>query len=206
MEQLHGKARTSRYGPLSEHPDPAHGEAVAAFLELFAPHVPAVMRVATALVGAADAEDAAQEALVRAWQADRDPKDIAAPRAWLLRITVNLCTDWCRGRFGTRRRVTGSLDAVAGTDALATLAFDPGTSDHTGALDVRRAINGLERDLRVVVALRYYAGLDSAEIGSLLGIPAATVRSRLRRALSVLRERLVAPQPLPNAADPKGGR
>jgi DNA-directed RNA polymerase specialized sigma24 family protein len=85
---------------------------------------------------------------------------------------------------------------VAGTDALATLDFDPGT----------RALNGLERDLRVIVALRYYTGLDSAEIGSLLGIPPATVRTRLRRALSLLRERLVAPQPLPNAADPEGGR
>jgi RNA polymerase sigma-70 factor (ECF subfamily) len=154
------------------------------------------MRVATALVGAADAEDAAQEALVRAWQADQDPSEIAAPRAWLLRITVNLCTDWRRGRFGTRRRVTDSLDAANGADTLATLDFDPGTSDHTGAMDLRRAVNSLERDLRIVVALRYYAGLDSARIGSMLDIPAATVRTRLRRALTLLREHLaVTPQP-----------
>lgn len=208
MEQLRESVRTSRDGPLSERAAPAHGEAVDAFLELLALHVPAMMRVATALVGAADAEDAAQEALVRAWQSDHDLRTISAPRAWLLRITVNLCTDWYRGRFGKRRRVTQSLDAVAGTDVLATLDFDPGTSDHTGALDLRRAINSLERDLRIIVALRYYAGLDSAEIGSLLGIPSATVRTRLRRALSVLRERLVAPQslPLPYTTDPKGGR
>ncbi len=139
MEQLRGNVRTSRDGQLSEHSDPADGEAVSAFLELLAPHVPAMIRVATALVGAADAEDAAQEALVRAWQADHNLRNISAPRAWLLRITVHLCTDWYRGRFGRRRRVTGPLDAAAGTNALATLDFDPGTSDHTGALDLRRS-------------------------------------------------------------------
>jgi RNA polymerase sigma factor (sigma-70 family) len=206
LEQPRGRARTTSDGLVSERSAPSNAEAVTAFLELPASHMPAVMQVATALVGAADAEDAAQEALLRAWQADHDTHAIVAPRAWLLRITVNLCTDWCRGRFGTRRRVTRSLDEVDGTDTLATLDFDPGTSDHTGAMDVRRAINGLERDLRIAVALRYYAGLDSAEIGSLLGIPAATVRTRLRRALTLLRERLVLSQPQPDAIDPKGGR
>lgn len=204
MEQSHIIARAGRDGPLSEQPSPADESAVEAFLERLAPHVPAVLRVATALVGAPDAEDAAQEALVRAWQADPDLHDITSPRAWLLRITVNLCTDWRRGRFGTRQRVTESLDIAGGTDLLATLDFDPGTSDHTGALDVRRAVNGLERDLRIAVALRYYAGLDSAEIGNLLGIPPATVRTRLRRALTLLRAHLATPRP--NVHDPKGGR
>ena len=209
MAQLRSTAYAGRDGPPSERPATASEDAVDTFLERLVPHMPAVLRVATALVGAADAEDATQEALVRAWQADPDLRDVAAPRAWLLRITINLCTDWRRGRFGTRLRVTDSLDASGDSDLLATIEFDPGTSDHTGALDLRRAINCLERDLRVVVALRYYACLDSAEIGNLFGIPSETVRTRLRRALTLLRAQLCAPQPLPNdsnANDAKGGR
>ncbi len=48
----------------------------------------------------------------------------------------------------------------------------------------------LPDDLRVVVALRYYAGFDATEIGNTLKIPPATVRTRLRHALRLLRERL----------------
>jgi RNA polymerase sigma factor (sigma-70 family) len=208
MAQSHSTAYAGRDGPPSERSAPPSEDAVAAFLERLAPHVPAVLRVATTLVGAADAEDAAQEALVRAWQANPDPRDLTAPRAWLLRIAINLCADWRRGRFGTRQRVTQSLDASGASALLATVEFDPGTSDHTGALDLRRAINRLEPDLRLVVALRYYACLDSVEIGHLLDVPGETVRTRLRRALTLLRAHLAAPRPQPhdaNANDAKGG-
>jgi DNA-directed RNA polymerase specialized sigma24 family protein len=59
-----------------------------------------MMRVAAALVGLADAEDAAQEALMRAWQAWKTLRDVDAVRPWLLRITVNVCRQWRRGNFG----------------------------------------------------------------------------------------------------------
>lgn len=77
---------------------------------------------------------------------------------------------------------------------LATLETDPGTSDYTGALDLRAALNQLGYDMRVVVVLRYYASMDASEVGEVLGIPAATVRTRLRRALMALRELLGGPQ------------
>jgi DNA-directed RNA polymerase specialized sigma24 family protein len=67
---------------------------------------------------------------------------------------------------------------------------DPGGSDAAAALDLRAAINMLDAELREVVLLRHYAGLDSNEIGAALALPPATVRSRLRRALGLLRERL----------------
>jgi RNA polymerase sigma-70 factor (ECF subfamily) len=206
MEQRYDAAGRGGDNTFATRTAPPDADSVAAFFDSLAPHMPAVMRIATALVGTLDAEDAAQEALVRAWRATGDRSTIAAPRAWLLRITTNLCTDWARGRFGTRRRVTTSLDAADGADALATLECDPGTSDHTGALDLRRAVNALERDLRVVVALRYYAGLDSGEIGELLGLPAATVRTRLRRALTHLRDQLSTSGTQPHASSPRGDR
>ncbi|HEX6122437.1 MAG TPA: sigma-70 family RNA polymerase sigma factor, partial [Ktedonobacterales bacterium] len=82
---------------------------------------------------------------------------------------------------------------------LALLDTDLGTSDHTGALDLREAINELPSGLRSVVVLRYYAGMDATEASEVLGIPAGTVRSRLHRALLQLRVRL-SPPASPSAA------
>ncbi|HEU0026552.1 MAG TPA: sigma-70 family RNA polymerase sigma factor [Ktedonobacterales bacterium] len=150
-----------------------------------------ITRIAAALIGSADAEDAAQEAILRAWRAWPGLRDRESARAWLTSITVNVCRDWLRGRFGARLRQTESLAEVRiEPRALAWLDADPGDSDHATALDLRAAINTLDEDLRLVVALRYYAGMDSSAIGAALGVPAATARTRLRRALGLLRERL----------------
>jgi RNA polymerase sigma-70 factor (ECF subfamily) len=159
-------------------------------------HLPAMLHAAAALVGAADAEDAAQEAILRAWQAWDTLRNPALVRAWLLRITVHVCLDWQRGRFGTRRALTLPLLDDA-TLPLAQLGADPGASDHTGALDLREAINTLDTDLRVAVVLRYYAEMDATEIGIALGVPPATVRGRVRRALIALRARLGGSAPAP---------
>ncbi|HEY7021981.1 MAG TPA: RNA polymerase sigma factor [Ktedonobacterales bacterium] len=151
-------------------------------------HKGVMICVAAALVGPADAEDAAQEASLRAWRSWEELRDAEVIRSWLLRITVNVCHDWLRGRFGTRIRRTESLD---GSEVdIATLDLDPGRTRHAAALDLRGAINRLEKPLRVAVVLRYYADLDSAEIGAALGVPAATVRTRLRRALELLQDAL----------------
>jgi RNA polymerase sigma-70 factor (ECF subfamily) len=155
------------------------------------PHLGAVLHLATALVGPADAEDAAQEAITRGWQAWPTLRDSSAARSWLLRITVNVCRDWQRGRFGTRRRLTEPLydDEAA---PLAMLGGDPGASDHANAIDLRGAVGSLDEDLRLVVVLRYYSGMDATEVGAILGIPPATVRTRLRRALRELRGQMSA--------------
>lgn len=193
-------------GPPGADPDPAAGpRADGEFIALIPLHAEAVLRVAAAMVGPAEAEDVAQEALLRGWQAWPSLRERTAVRSWLLRITVNVCKDWLRGRFGTRQRYAAPLftDEHPGEPAL--LGVDPGASDAAAALDLRQAINSLDADLRVVVALRHYAGIDSTAIGELLGLPPATVRTRLRRALALLRERLEPPQR--DASSPaKGGR
>ena len=166
------------------------------FGTLMSSHLPAMLRTAAALVGAADAEDAAQEAILRAWQAWDTLRNPALVRAWLLRITLHICLDWRRGRFGTRRSLTLPLLDESSLP-LALLDADPGASDHTGALDLRQAINALDTDLRVAVVLRYYAQMDATEIGAVLGVPSATIRGRVRRALISLRERLNVPPSAP---------
>lgn len=150
-------------------------------------HTGAMLRVAIALVGAADAEDATQEAIMRAWQAWGSLRDLESLRPWLLRITVNVCRQWRRGGFGTRQRMTARLPWDGG-EFLALLDDDPG--DRVAALDLRRAINALNDEMRLVVVLRYYGGMDASEIGAALGVHGGTIRTRLRRALLVLRQHL----------------
>jgi RNA polymerase sigma-70 factor (ECF subfamily) len=159
------------------------------FATLVPPHTPAMLRVAAALVGSADAEDATQEAIMRAWQSWASLRDPHAARPWLLSITVNVCRQWRRGGFGRRQRLNQPLsDQIV--EQITTFADDPGASDHAAALDLRHAINSLPDDLRAIVVLRYYGGMDATEIGTALSLASATVRTRLRRAMSMLRERL----------------
>lgn len=169
--------------------DAVGADELGAFCALVDAHATTLTRVAAALVGASDAEDAAQEAVVRAWRAWPELRDRAAARAWLISITINVCRDWLRGRFGARLRLTESLSGDE-PRAIAQLDSDPGASDHAAALDLRHAITTLDDDLRVIVALRYYTGMDSTTIGAALGMPAATVRTKLRRALGLLRDQL----------------
>jgi len=180
----------------------------ASFVRLVPAHAAAVLRVATALVGHGDAEDAAQEAMTRAWKAWRTLRDAGAARAWLLRITVNVCHEWHRSAYGTHRRSMVPLPGDAEPAVL--LEMDAGTSDHTGALDLRAAIRELPDDQRVAVVLRFYGGMTSAEIAAALGIPPATVRTRLHRGLAALRRRLERAGGQPRAAGaprvPEGGR
>jgi RNA polymerase sigma-70 factor (ECF subfamily) len=153
------------------------------------PHMGAVLRLAAALVGPADAEDAAQEALLHGLRAWPGMRDSTALRAWLLRITYNVCTDWLRGRFGTRRAHTQPLTA-SDVGRLASLDPEPGGSEHAARLDLRQSINHLDPDLRQVIVLRYYVGLDATEIGAALELPPSTVRSHLHRARARLRQDL----------------
>jgi RNA polymerase sigma-70 factor (ECF subfamily) len=163
------------------------------FGRLTTPHATAMVHVAAALVGRADAEDAVQEALVRAWRAWPSLRDAGAARAWLLRITVNVCRNWQAGHFGTHQRSTEPLNAAdAPTPHPALVGCGPGDSGHAVALDLRSAVRQLPEELRQIVALRFYAGMDSTEIGAALDLPPPTVRTRLRRALVQLRQRLGA--------------
>ncbi|HEX8981405.1 MAG TPA: sigma factor [Ktedonobacterales bacterium] len=83
--------------------------------ERFAPlvleHTAMMARVAAALVGA-DAEDAAQEALVRAWRAWPTLRDPASTCAWLMQITVNVCRSWRARGQGLRMNTEDRLDAA----------------------------------------------------------------------------------------------
>jgi RNA polymerase sigma factor (sigma-70 family) len=67
---------------------------------------------------------------------------------------------------------------------------DPDPAERAGVLDLERALRHLSVDERALLALRYEAGLDSAEIAAVLRRPSATVRWRLSRLRARLRKEL----------------
>ncbi len=167
----------------------ADGDAEA-FGELVARYAPMARRVAHAVLeDAEDADDAAQEGFLSAWQAigRYDPK--RAFRPWLMQIVVNAARDLRRRR---RVRAAEPLEHVsaASRDDPAGLA---------GALDLgehlRAALAKLPERQRLAVVLFDAEGYAQSEIAKLLGIPEGTVKSdvfhgrrALRKALEGIKE------------------
>ncbi|HEY3211477.1 MAG TPA: RNA polymerase sigma factor [Actinomycetota bacterium] len=136
--------------------------------------------------GAADAQDAAQEAFVKAYYSLSRFRAGAAFRPWLLRIVAN---EAINRRRSTRRQVGLALRAAEGR-----LQDDAVPSPEGAALaqdDRRRlvaAMNRLRPEDRLVIAYRYWFELSEAEMAEALGCARGTVKSRLSRALGRLRE------------------
>jgi RNA polymerase sigma-70 factor (ECF subfamily) len=145
-------------------------------------------RLAGLILGnAADAEDATQEALLRAWRSAGSLRDESQARAWLDRILVNVCRDRLR-----RIRKVRFIELDEGAGAVRADQFQR-VLDRD---EVLRAVGYLDPDQRIVVVLHYWAGLTLAEIADRLQWPLGTVKSRLHNALERMRKR-VTPLPLP---------
>jgi RNA polymerase sigma-70 factor (ECF subfamily) len=130
---------------------------------------------------AAAAEDIAQEAMLAAVGAI-DSFDRRRPlRPWLHRIVVNRSLDWVKARQ-RRPEVSGELAAGVATESAA-----PG--DEMSA-DLMAALGALDPDQRALVVLRHVLGYRSSELARMLGLPAATVRTRLARAMHQMRSLL----------------
>lgn len=115
-----------------------------------------------------DAEDVAQEAFAKAYRSFHQLRDRERFRAWLVRMTWRLALD---RRRGDQRRTTRE-QAVVGDTATRPL-------DQERVVHVWAAIDALPEKLRLVVVLAGIEGHDMREVGTLLGIPAGTVKSRL---------------------------
>ena len=137
-------------------------------------------RIAGLLLGnAQDAEDVTQDALLRAWRSAASQRDPARFDAWFDRILVNACRDRLRRRSRIR------FVDIEGHPSLA--SADP-FRDLLERDDVLRRLSGLDDDLRLVVVLHYWGGLRLEDVAERVGWPVGTVKSRLNRALTRLRE------------------
>jgi RNA polymerase sigma-70 factor (ECF subfamily) len=158
----------------------------AAYAGLVLLHAPIAKRLALLTGAGPDADDVVQEAFVKAYQALPRFRDGAQFRPWLLRIVVNETHNLRRGRDRRARREERS----ARLDALVSSVPDPADEAVVAGRrrDLLEAVCGLTDQLRDVVACRYLLDLSEQETAETLGIPAGTVKSRLHRALRMLRE------------------
>jgi RNA polymerase sigma-70 factor (ECF subfamily) len=123
------------------------------------------------------AEEVVQETFVRAWRAGRrfDP-DIASLRTWLFAILRNVIIDATRAR-SVRPGVAPTVD-VAIADNIDVLLQ---------SWVVEEALRRLTDQHRRAVVEVYYQGRSAVDVAAELGVPAATIRSRLFYGLSALR-------------------
>lgn len=120
------------------------------------------------------AEDVCQDVFVKLFTRAEEIEP-GREKAWLLRVTVNLCRDTWRGAWLKR--------VVLGSPALEVV---PAQEDEVEAREekaaVMRAVHRLPAAFRETILLHYYQGLGISEIAETLGLPEGTVSSRLSRA------------------------
>ena len=126
---------------------------------------------------AADAEDAAQEALLRYHISEKQFESEQHIRAWLLRVAINCAKNASRSFF---RRNTVPLETY-----METLVFDSGESR-----EIFREVMSLPEKYRLVIHLYYYEDYTVAEIGRILGLTESNVKVRLSRGRQLLKKAL----------------
>ncbi len=149
------------------------------------------IRTAWVVTGsAAEAEDAAQEAFVKAYLALGRFREGAPFRPWLLQIVANEARNRRRSagrRTGLALRAAG--DAPSGEAAPSPEAALLGAEQREELLT---ALNEMREEDRLVIGCRYFLELSEEETASVLGVRRGTVKSRTARALARLRTEATA--------------
>lgn len=141
------------------------------------------------------AEDATQEALVRAWRDLPTLRDVERFDAWLYRLIVRSCADI--GRHRRRWRAEVSI-----------VPIEPAEPDGTAALAdrdlIERGLRRLTVPQQTILVLTYYVGLTPSEAADALEIPVGTAKSRLHYAIEALRVAIAADERTPVGATREG--
>lgn len=167
-----------------------------AFWELWEAHKKYLYTICLRQMGGvqADAEDALSRAMIKAW--DRLPAHadkIDNLRAWLARLTHNLCLDMHR----ERRRLTRDVESIEDIVAADYEALSRPTGSPEEIMQrreecscLRRLIGQLSPSLRWPLVMHYFHGADYSEIADGLDLSKENVRKRVQQARDILRERL----------------
>jgi RNA polymerase sigma-70 factor (ECF subfamily) len=129
-----------------------------------------------------DAEDVAQEVLLKALRSLRDLRDPERLRPWLVRVAFRRALDHRRAEMRRAHREEGATPAAPWPDG------DPAAAEFTRR--VFRAVDKLPEKLRLVLILSALEGHGNRQVADLLGLPEGTVKSRLHHARKTLQEKL----------------
>jgi RNA polymerase sigma-70 factor (ECF subfamily) len=136
------------------------------------------------------AEDAAQDAFIRAWRALPTLRDADRFDPWVTRMLVRACQDQLRkSRHGIQSEELLPEHGARVTDSAAQLADRD---------EIDRGLQRLSSEQRIPIVLRYYGGFSDREVAEVTGLPIGTVKSRIMRGLDAMRAAL--------AADARGAR
>ena len=165
----------------------ARGDAEA-FRQLVEAYQTPAYRLAARMCGPDSAEDVTQEAFLAAWRALPEFRGDCRVSTWLYRLVSNAAIDCLRRE--KKHRDTGDVDDLELPDGGPSLQEQAERSDTRDA--VRRALDRLSPEHRQVLLLRFMQELDYGEIARALNVSEGTVKSRINRAKSKLREVLAA--------------
>lgn len=165
---------------------------VTAYEEIVRRYQDVALRTAHVVAPETDADDAVQEAFVKAFDALPRFRDGAPLRPWLLRIVANEARN--RRRSAGRRQ--GLALRAAAAEGGPARAVAPGPEAEVIAAEARSellaALATLRDEDREVLGARFLLDLSERETAETLGLPVGTVKSRTSRAISRLRETLAA--------------
>lgn len=150
------------------------------FATLCERHRQRVWRIVASIASGAEAEDLAQEAVVRAYAARRTYRAAASFEAWLSRIAVNVAHDYQRSAWQRRVTLCDQVPERNGEEAESTEGL---AERRELQRQVRRAVAALPSPQRGPIWLRYFEGFSLAEIARLEGASESTIRSRVRSGL-----------------------
>jgi RNA polymerase sigma-70 factor (ECF subfamily) len=137
-----------------------------------------VAAVALASASRPAAEDAVQEALLRAWERSEKGEEIESLDGWVTTVALNLARSGLR-RMRSERRARSRLRTPT--------VGEPPTADR---IDVDRALAKLPRRQREVAVLRLFLEMSTADVATVLHIGEGTVKSTLSRARATLADQL----------------
>ena len=158
-----------------------------AFGELASRYRAAVVRTAQAIVGPADAEDVAQDALLLAFKALPSIEEPARFPAWLSAITRHRAM-----RFGKRERSHQArrveLDDVL-LEQVGALTL-PFVDDRDADVELKRALESVPEDYGLVLRLRFLDEMPLKRIAAFLGVAVPTVKWRVHRGKQLVRQQI----------------
>ena len=158
----------------------------AAFDALVGPLVDYGYRLAYSMLGNwSDAEDAVQEATLKAWRNLHRLADQSAVRPWFLTIVANQCRSMRRGRWWSVIKLAEPERESAGPEDTA-----------VRRTEMQRALARLGREDRLALQLRHYMDLPLEEVAAVLGVSVTAAKSRIHRAEQRLRPALTVPEDL----------
>jgi RNA polymerase sigma-70 factor (ECF subfamily) len=162
-----------------------------AFHALLVPRQASLRRLAFAFTGNWDeADDLAQEAMVKAFRVLASFEERSAFSTWLYSVTRSVCRDWHR-RFSVDRFQPADFDDRVAEGLLQDELLEKRELSQV----LWTAIQRLDPEFRTTLVLSDVEGLSYQEIAEVEGVPVGTVRSRLSRARSRLRQMLSQAHP-----------